>query len=98
MDSKSISLFDTEAYGVRLEYTDSLAIVHLRYSNKMNKAVFKDMVIKLEEWYEFLTTAGYPSIMCAVFQDDEKMNRLVTMLKFKYLGAADNMFVYKYGE
>lgn len=96
--SKSITLFENPEYGVRLEYNNQYAIVHLPYSNKMNKKVFLDMQSRLSSWYEFITTMGYKGIWCAVDPKDDKINRLVTMLKFKYMGEADSMSVYKYGE
>jgi hypothetical protein len=96
--SKSLTLFENPEYGVRLEYNKQFAIVHLPYTNKMNKKVFLDMESRLSGWYDFITTAGYKGIWCAVPPDDVKINKLVTMLKFKYMGKSDGMSVYKYGD
>jgi hypothetical protein len=96
--SKSITLFENPEYGVRLEYSKDLAIVHLPYTNKMNKKVYLDMERRLVDWYDFITTLGYNGIWCAVDPTDSKINRLVTMLQFKYMGKADGMSVYKYGD
>jgi hypothetical protein len=96
--SKDFMIFETEDYGVRLEYNKDFVIVHLPFTNKMNKRVFGDMTKKLESWYDFFTTVGYKSIHAAVKEEDLKTQRLVTMLKFKYLGQADGMLVYSYGE
>jgi hypothetical protein len=96
--SKSITLFENEDYSVRLEYSKEFAILHLPYTNKMTKGVLLDMKFKLEDWLEFFTTAGYDGMWCAVAPDDDKIQRLITLLKFKYMGKADNMLVYKYGE
>lgn len=94
--SNSIMLFENEHYGVRLEYNQNFAIVHLPYTHNMAKGVFLDMKYKLEDWWKFLSTVGYSAIWCAVNPDDEKINKLVTMLDFKEAGFADNMRVYKY--
>lgn len=96
--SNSLTLFENPAYGVRLEYNEDYAIVHLPYTNKMSKEVFLDMEARLEHWSVFLKTAGYSGIWCAVDPQDNKINRLVTLLKFKYMGTSDGMSVYRYGE
>ena len=59
--------------------------------------MFLDMKYRLEDWYEFFTTAGFKGIL-AVDPNDEKIKRLLNMLGFKYKGCADNMYVYFYGE
>lgn len=97
-DSNSLVLFENNDYGVRLEYNESFAIVHLPYTHRMAKEVFLDMKYKLEDWYKFLSTAGYTHIWCAVNPEDQKINKLVDMLGFKYTGSADGLSVYRYGE
>lgn len=96
--SKSFTLFETKDYGVRLEYNEDFVIVHLPYSNNMNSKVFRDMEVKLEEWYQFITTAGYKGIWAAIPPEDTKIRRLVALLKFNYVGQSDGMLVYKYGD
>lgn len=96
--SKSITLFENKDYSARLEYSNDLAIVHLPYTNNMTKGVLQDMREKLDQWLEFLTVAGYNGIWCAVDPDDDKIQRLITLLRFKYMGKADGRLVFKYGE
>ena len=96
--SKSFTLFETNDYGVRLEYNKDFVIVHLPFTNNMTKRVFQDMEVKLQEWLEFVTTAGYNGIWAAIDPNDLKIRKLVSMLKFKYMGQSDGMLVYKYGE
>ena len=96
--SNSLTLFENPDYGVRLEYNKDFAIVHLPYSNRMTKEVYQDMESRLEDWWAFLKTVGYSGIWCAVDPEDKKINRLVTLLKFKYYGKSDGMSVYMYGE
>lgn len=97
-DSKSFTFIETKDYTIRLEYNEKFVIVHLPYIEKMDKGVFIDMKYRLEDWYAFMTTAGYQGIFAAVDPNDEKIKRLLSMLGFKYKGCADNMYVYFYGE
>lgn len=95
--SNSIVLFENENYGVRLEYNENFAIVHLPYSNKMTKEVFMDMRVKLEEWSTFLNTIGYNNIWAAVDPKNTKIVKLIRMLGFTFRGHSDGMSVYTYG-
>lgn len=96
--SKSFTFIETKDYTIRLEYNEDYVIVHLPYIEKMHKGVFLDMKYRLEDWYTFMTTAGYAGIFAAVDPNDEKIKKLLDMLGFKYKGFADNMYVYFYGE
>ncbi len=97
-DSKSFTFIETKDYTIRLEYNEKFVIVHLPYIEKMDKGVFIDMKYRLEDWYEFMTTAGYQGVYAAVDPNDSKIIRLIEMLGFRYKGSADNMSVYFYGE
>lgn len=96
--SKSLTLFETENYSVRLEYNDDYVIIHLPRVDKFNKEVFVDMKYKLEDWHQFFTTAGYAGIFAAVDPANQKIQRLLVRLGFQLKGFADNMNVYFYGE
>ena len=96
--SKSFTAIETPYYAIRLEYNEDYVILHLPNIDKMDKGVFLDMKFRLEDWYEFFTTAGFKGIFAAVDPNDEKIKRLLNMLGFKYKGCADNMYVYFYGE
>lgn len=96
--SKSFTCLETKDYTIRLEYNSEYVIIHLPYIGKMDKGVFLDMKCRLEDWYEFFTTAGFKGIFAAVDPNDEKIKKLLNMLGFKYKGCADNMYVYFYGE
>ncbi len=97
-DSKSFTFIETKDYTIRLEYDERYVIVHLPYVEKMDKGVFLDMKYRLEDWHQFMTTAGYAGIFAAVDPNDEKIKKLLDMLGFKLKGFADNMCVYFYGE
>lgn len=96
--SKSFVFVETNSYTVRMEYNGDYVIVHLPVVDKMTKEVFLDMKFRLEDLHEFVTTAGYAGVFAAVAPDNEKMNKLCSMIGFKLKGFADNMNVYFYGE
>lgn len=96
--SKSFTCLETKDYTIRMEYSEDYIILHLPYIEKMDKGVFLDMKYRLEDWYQFFTTAGYAGIFAAVDPNDQKIIRLLQMLGFNYKGFADNMYVYFYGE
>lgn len=94
--SKSLVLFEGE-YSVRLEYSKDYAIIHLPYINKFTKEIYQDMMFKLEDWSEFLATAGYNGIYAAVDPANKKIIRLLNKLGFMFQGASQGMFVFRYG-
>lgn len=96
--SKSFTFIETKHYTIRLEYNEDYVIVHLPSIEKMTREVFMDMKLRLEDWYEFMTTAGYAGVFAAVDPNNQKINKLCEMLGFKLRGFADNMNVYFYGE
>lgn len=96
--SKSFTIVETLDYGIRLEYSKDYVIIHLPYVNKFNKGVLIDMQYRLEDWYDFFTTAGYKGIYAAVDPTDIKVKKLIKKLGFKYKGFAEDMQVYFYGE
>lgn len=96
--SKSFTAIETPDYSIRLEYNGDYVILHLPNIEKMDKGVFLDMKIRLEDWYNFFTVAGYSGIFAAVDPDNQKIQKLLLMLDFKLKGFADNMNVYFYGE
>ena len=96
--SKSFTAIETPDYSIRLEYNGDYVILHLPNIEKMDKGVFLDMKLRLEDWYDFFTVAGYGGIFAAVDPNNQKIQKLLLMLDFKLKGFADNMNVYFYGE
>lgn len=96
ISSKSIVLFENKDYSVRLEYNKDYVIIHLPYIFKMTKEVFQDMQFKLDDWYNFFVTMDHTRIHAAIAPDNQRMERLLTMLEFKFIGTADNMSVFEY--
>ena len=94
--SKSLILFEGD-YTVRLEYSKDYAIVHLPHINKFTKSVYEDMKIKLPDWHDFLSTAGYNGIYAAVDPNNKKIIRLLTKLGFLFQAPSDGLFVFRYG-
>ena len=96
--SKSFTFIETKDYTIRLEYNDKYVIIHLPSIEKMDKGVFTDMKYRLEDWYDFMTTAGYAGVFAAIDPNNTKIKKLLDMLGFKLKGVADNMLVDFYGE
>jgi hypothetical protein len=64
----------------------------------MTKDIFVEMKYMLEDWWGFFNTVGYKAIFAAVDPDDQKINKLLTMLKFEYAGSSEGMSVYQFKE
>ena len=94
--SKSIQLFETEHYAVRLEYNKDYVIIHLPHIFKMSKEVFQDMQHRLDDWYTFFETMGHTKIWAAIAKDNKQMERLLGMLEFKFVNYADDVAVFQY--
>ena len=95
--SKNLSLPINGDYEVRIEYSEDFVIFHLPYVAKMTPGVYKDMVIRLEDFWECAQTVGYKAIFGALDPENKKMERLVEMLGFKFLNYGDGLkvFIYK---
>jgi len=64
----------------------------------MTKEVFVEMKYMLEDWWGFVSTMGYKAIFAAVDPNDQRINKLLTMLKFEYVGSSEGMSVYQFKE
>lgn len=64
----------------------------------MTKEVFVEMQYMLEDWWAFISTMGYKAIFAAVDPNDQRINKLLTMLKFEYVGSSEGMSVYQFKE
>jgi hypothetical protein len=95
-DSKHFSLPINGDYEVRIEYSEDFVIFHLPYIAKMTPGVYKDMVIRLEDFWEFAQTVGYKAIFGALDPNNTKMERLVEMLGFKFFNYGDGLKVFIY--
>lgn len=93
-DSKSLTIRE-QGYEVRIEYNDKFVILHLM-SALMSPTVYKNMVARLKEFWEFISTLGKDGIYVAIPEKNSKIMKLVHRLGFVYLGTSDNKFVYRY--
>lgn len=95
-DTKFFNIPISGDYEVRVEYNVDFVILHLPYVNKFTPGVYKDMVVRLEQFWEFSHTVGYKAIFGAIDPDNHKMERLLVMLGFVFLnyGEGRKVFVY----
>lgn len=95
--SKSLMGIRGSNFDIRLEYNEDFVIVHLPKIEKMTKGVFMEMVVLLRDWWDFFKTAGYSAVFAAVDPED-KINKLVYMLGFKYVGENQGYLIYQFKE
>lgn len=55
------------------------------------------MKTMLKEWWQFFKTMGYKAVFAAV-EPENKMNKLLHMLNFKYVGNDNKYLVYIFKE
>ena len=96
LDSKDFTLPIKEGYEVRIEYTEDFVILHLPYVEKFTKGVYKDMVCRLEDFWDFAKTVGYKGIFASVDPNDNKIIRLIEALGFTFLNFGEDQKVYIY--
>lgn len=94
--SKSFLLPISGDYEVRVEYNVDFVTLHLPIVNKMTADVYKDMVCRLEDFWEFCKTVGYKAVFAVIEPNNQKVERLVLLLGFRFLnyGEGNKVFMY----
>jgi hypothetical protein len=95
--SKSLMGIKGSCFEIRLEYNSDFIIVHLPSIDKMSKSVFMEMEILLKDWWDFFKTVGYKALFAAA-EPDHKINKLIHMLGFQYVGADETYLIYQFKE
>ena len=95
--SKRITIYENLDYQLDLEYNKDYAILHLPQVSKFSKDVYLHMTCKLDDLYNLFKTMGHEYLWAAADPNNQKVNRLLVKLGFKYAGSADGMSVYNYG-
>ena len=95
--SKSLEGIRGSCFSIRLEYNEEFIILHLPTIDKMTKEVLLEMKTMLSDWWLFVKTMGYKAIFAAV-EPESKINKLLHMLNFEYVGKDNEYFVYKFKE
>jgi hypothetical protein len=95
--SKSLHGIKGSCFSIRLEYNEEFIIVHLPTIDKITKEVFLEMKTLLDNWWMFWKTVGYKAVFAAV-EPESKMNKLLRMLNFEYVGKDNDWFVYEFKE
>jgi hypothetical protein len=84
-------------FDIRLEYNEDFIIIHLPSIDKMTKGVFMEMVTLLRDWWEFFKTVGYKAVFAAA-EPEDKINKLIHMLGFQYVGDNEGYLIYQFRE
>ena len=95
--SKNLDGIKGSCFSIRLEYNEEFIILHLPTIDKMTKEVLLEMKTMLSDWWLFVKTMGYKAIFAAV-EPKHKVNKLLQMLNFKYVGEDKGYFVYQFKE
>lgn len=92
--SKRFTLFASDNYGVDLEYSEDLAILHLPYVYKFDKETYYDMKERFKGLLEFLGTMGYPNVWAAIPPANTLTIKFVKKFGFEYKGSAEGYDVF----
>tara|TARA_R110001599_G_scaffold227582_1_gene426642 strand:- start:2748 stop:3053 length:306 start_codon:yes stop_codon:yes gene_type:complete len=95
--SKSLEGIRGSCFSIRLEYNEDFIIVHFSRLDKITKETLMEMKDLLDNWWVFWKTVGYQAVFAAV-EPDSKINKLLRMLDFKYVGEDKGYFVYQFKE
>ena len=92
--SKRLRVIIREHYGVDLEYTDEVAVLHFPYFNKLTVSVLKELLTYTKDLNDLLTTIGFSEVWAAVDFRNVKMAKLITRLGFTYKTHINGLDVY----
>lgn len=95
VESSRIRIISNSDYGIDLEYSEDLVIVHFPYCNKFTKNTYLSMLIDLDRFTHFLKTAGYEKLYASVYHDDLKVKKLLKKLLFTRFSISDDMDIFE---
>lgn len=96
--SKDLIIYEGLDMKIRLEYTDSYSIIHLREANGFNISSYRKIQELKGPLYDFLKTVGFSQVFAAIPKANHKVKRLATMVGFRFIGSKDGVDIYIYGE
>ena len=97
MDSKSINIYECDDFSLRLEYGETLALLHLPSVSKFNRSVLIKIQNKVMEVLDFLLDLGYNGVWAGCPSDNNQIKRLLFLLGFDYIRDEDNVSMYSLG-
>ena len=97
LDSKSIILYESSDYTVRVEYNDSLVLLHLPEVFNFNKTVLKKMQDKVVDLLDFFYDFGYNCIWAGCPSSNSQIRKLIDLLGFSYVKDHDGLSFYNLG-
>jgi hypothetical protein len=94
INSKRVLLIDVPQFSVEVEYNQDYVVLHLPRVSKFGKKELGMMKDYVKGIYDFTSTLGKDVLYVAV--DDKRVERLVNLLGFQYLGSSQQYKVYRY--
>jgi len=94
--SKRLQGVRGENFEAHIEYSQNLVAIHLPVVHKFDRSTFLEMKFMLEDWDTFFKTVGYEETYVAFDQNNEKMIKLVDMLKFEYITDNEGLSIFRY--
>lgn len=94
-ESKRFRLFNTDTFGVDLEYSKDYLIIHLPWLDSFSIKAYRDMLIALEDYSGFFKTMGQKKLYAAVDTNNTKIKRLLSKLGFVRVGINKDLDVYE---
>ena len=95
--SRSFNIYTSETLVLKLEYTNSLAILHCLECSKLTRGVLKEINEAVFELFMFVKTIGFENLHAAIPEDDTFVNKVAVQTGFKFLEATQGLNIYTYG-
>lgn len=95
--SRSFNIYTSDTLTLKLEYTNSLAILHCLECSKLNKAVLKEINETVFELFMLVKTVGFENLHAAIPEDDTFVNKVAVQTGFKFLETSQGFNIYTYG-
>lgn len=95
VESNRIRLFNRQHYGIDLEYSKDIVIIHLPWLSKLTVDTYKEMLRDLSEFSLFFKTIGITKFYAAVDTNNVKIKNLLKKLGFIRAGISNDVDVYE---
>lgn len=95
VESNRIRLFNRQHYGIDLEYSKDIVIIHLPWLSKFTADTYKEMLRDLKEFSLFFKTLGITKFYAAVDTNNVKIKNLLKKLGFIRASISGDLDVYE---
>lgn len=95
MLSKSMMIYESPEFGLRLEYTKDEAFIHLPYILKLTKTIVLKLQEKVIEVLDFLLDLGYNRLWAVMESTNSIIKNLTNLIGFDYIADENGYSVFK---